>query len=380
MTTAQSVLIFLILNFFNFSNAATRYPDPLQIFEKTVNIVKQDFYDPTFRGVDWNYWVEEHRSKLSSRSTENELKDNLNNLLSVLKASHTEFLSDSDQEYWAIKSVFSGDLNGYPVWQIGAWFEKIGQEHWFVRNVFFGSPAHEAGIVPGDEVMEADGEPFHPIKSFRNGGPVRLAIERVSNQKIIQILVTPVLESTQRAMLRGSNASFRIFPEGKKRVAYYHLWAGTHDEFKESLKNAVYRARVADVFILDLRDGFGGAYPEYLEPFFPKDNQPAVYDKPLIVLINDGVRSGKEWLAHILKQTRRAVLFGTKTKGYFLNGKPYDIWPDRYLLYLAVGEDPKMPKLEGVGVPPDYNVHYSYPYSEGRDPVLEAAIKFSRKL
>lgn len=132
----------------------------------------------------------------------------------------------------------------------------------------------------------------------------------------------------------------------------------------------------SDVFILDLRDGFGGAYPEYIEPFFKQGSKEAIYAKPLIVLINDGVRSGKEWISYLLKQTKRGTLIGSRTKGYFLAAQTFEIEPHRFMLYLAVKEDPSMPKLEHNGVEPDIEVQTSLPYSAGADPVLERAIQF----
>lgn len=124
----------------------------------------------------------------------------------------------------------------------------------------------------------------------------------------------------------------------------------------------------------------GGAGPEYIEPFFDQELQglrlQAIFSKPLVVLINDGVRSGKEWITFLLKQRRRAVLIGSRTKGYFLAGKIFDVFPGRFLLYLAVKDLPELPALENNGVHPDIFVSSQLPYSAGDDPVFRAALKF----
>lgn len=369
--------IFFGLILLIFSRASAGQPNQLATFDKATRLVTEHFYDQTFRGLDWSGLVQHHRSKITSTSSDEHLERVLNELLATLKASHTEFVSSSDQEYWALKSIFSGRIDGAPIRQIGAWFTCL-DEKWFVKNVFVGGPAMRAGLLPGDEILSANGKPFYPVDSFSNDSTQTLSIKRFASGNPIQIKVRPNRESFQRSMLRASKQSFKILDLDGKRIAYFHLWSGTNEAFKSALKAAATKAaKKSDVFILDLRDGFGGASPEYLEPFIQKANgSGAIYDKPLIALINDGVRSGKEWITYVLKETKRVTLIGSRTKGYFLAGMPFEIRRGRFLLYLAVKEDPSMPKLEGNGVFPDIEVPFDLPYSEGRDPVLEEAIHF----
>ncbi len=98
-----------------------------------------------------------------------------------------------------------------------------------------------------------------------------------------------------------------------------------------------------DGLILDIRGGYGGAWTEHLQPFFvdnagffeaeildgedklqilPADehHNPQAYTGPMAVLINEGVRSGKEAMAYQFKKSRRATLIGSKTAGYFFCG------------------------------------------------------------
>jgi carboxyl-terminal processing protease len=360
-------------------SAFAGHSDQLATFDKTVKLVNEHFYDRTFRGLDWPVLVEHHRSQITATTSDEQLERILSELLATLKTSHTEFVSSSDQEYWALKSIFSGRIDGAPTKQIGAWFTRLDGK-WFIKNVFSGGPAAMAGLLPGDEILSVNGKPFSPVDSF-SGNTLRiLTIKRAQRQNPLQIRIRPVNESFQRSMLRASNESFKILNADKKRIAYFHLWSGTHNSFKNSLKVAATEAaKKSDVFVLDLRDGFGGASPEYLEPFFQRAyGSPAVYSKPLVILINDGVRSGKEWITYVLKEADRAILIGSRTKGYFLAGMPFEIRRGRFLLYLAVNEDPTMPKLEGNGIYPDIEIPFNLPYSEGRDPVLESALKYIR--
>lgn len=354
----------------------------LEIYDQTTGIVTAKFYDRTFRGLPWEKMVAAARGKLAGEVDEKKLQATINDLLQTLHSSHTEFLSARDQEYWALKSIFSREVDGAPFPQVGAWF-AFNDGRWFVQNTFANSPAEKAGLLSGDEIVSADGRFFEPIKTFADsvGQPVRLLYRRTPDELERTALVTPETQSTQRALLNATLASHRVFPAGEKRVGYFHLWTGTHPQFQAALTRAVREfADGTDGMILDLRDGFGGAGPSWLNPFFDHDEEgrtiPQLYSKPLVVLINGGTRSGKEWLAFILQQTKRAILVGTRSAGYFVAGQPFEVGAGRFLLFLAVnGDGPSGVDIEGKGVTPEIEVNSPLPYSAGKDPQLEAAMK-----
>ena len=296
-----------------------------------------------------------------------------------LHASHTEFLTSSDQEYWALEAIFSGDLESNAINQIGAWFTQIDGK-WFIKNIFEASPAAHSGLLPGDEVISVDGHDFRPVESFtlQNNSSSKIIVRRRKNSRPLVFEVTIEKESIQKTMLKASIASYNVLEVCGKRIGYFHLWAGTHEKFEEALLAAAQRAAgETDAFILDLRDGFGGAYPDYLNPFFAADAQgrsiPQVYSKPVVTLINEGVRSGKEWIANIMKETHRATLIGSQTRGYFLGGRLFPIKAGRFDLFLAVATGPSGVNLEGNGVRPDLEIKSELPYSAGVDPQLQFA-------
>jgi carboxyl-terminal processing protease len=356
-------------------------PDALAIYDQTTEIVTRKFYDRTFRGLPWEKLVADHREKLNGPVDGEKLKATLNDLLGSLRASHTEFLSADDQEYWALESIFSGKLDGAPLRQVGAWFTMI-DGRWFIKTVFNGSAAEKAGLVSGDEIVSVDGRPFEPVKSFADwpAGPRQVAYRRARNGPERVVAITPEFKSIQNSLLGATLASSRLLLRGKTRIGYFHLWTGTHAEFREALaRTARDFSGVTDALILDLRDGFGGCEPSWLNPFFDHDDEghslTPVYTKPVVVLINDGTRSGKEWLAHIFKESKRATLIGSRTAGHFLAGQPFEIRPGQFLLYLAVnGDGPTGVNLEGRGVAPDVEISSELPYSAGKDLPLEEAI------
>jgi carboxyl-terminal processing protease len=95
----------------------------------------------------------------------------------------------------------------------------------------------------------------------------------------------------------------------------------------------------------------------------------------MVVLINEGVRSGKEALAYQFKKSNRAILIGTNTMGAFSVGR--GIFNNKnlpYFLYLATGElllDQN--RIEGIGISPDIHVPYTLNENSEADPQIERA-------
>ncbi len=353
----------------------------LQIFDEVTALVSKKFYDRTFRGLPWESYVQSARLALMQDPSEEKLHSSLNGLLKSLKASHTEFLSYREQSYFGLHSVFSAKLDGAPFEHSGIWFMRANNR-WFARNVFPGTPGHRAGIRPGDEILTVNGRVLEPVLSFQTEGkPVTLLIRSREREAPRAVKLTPVYESVQRSMYRATRESRKILKMEGKRIAYIHLWAGTHPSFKKVLHDFAREMESrSDAMVLDLRDGFGGAWTDYIEPFLDvnEEGKPIqqIYTRPLVVIVNEGVRSGKEWLAHVLKTSGRATLIGTTTKGYFLAGEFTEIRPKKYALFLAVSDEVnRLAPIEGKGVSPHLETPMQIPYSRGADPQLEAALK-----
>jgi carboxyl-terminal processing protease len=225
-----------------------------------------------------------------------------------------------------------------------------------------------------------DGKPLRPVLSFSNGKPLKISYRRRPESAVETIVATPAFESVQETLLRATKLSPKVFSLKGHRIGYFHLWSGTHDAFLSAIEDvARTMSHTTDAMILDLRDGFGGADMRYIQPFFSTDletdqNVEPLYTKPVIALINDGVRSGKEGLAYVFKQKRRAKLLGTTTAGHYLGGRLFEIIPNQFALFLAVLADPTAPAIEGKGVPPDITVRSPLPYSDGLDPELVSAL------
>ncbi|MGC8715040.1 MAG: S41 family peptidase [Leptodesmis sp.] len=256
-----------------------------------------------------------------------------------------------------------------------------------------GTPAAQAGLQIGDEILSADGQPFQPVRSFANkvGTPVKLMIQKTADPATRQeVTVTPKLLDPLTMFLDVQKASTQIIQRNGKKIGYVHLWSYAGDQYQEQLEeDLIYgKLRAADGLVLDLRDGWGGAPLTALNIYtargpsltsIGRDGRRMTYqpswNKPVVMLVNEGSRSAKEILAYGFQQYKIGKVIGTKTPGAVVAGRAF-LMQDGSLLYLAVADvylDNNL-RLEGKGVTPDIEVPFSVEYAQGKDPQKERAI------
>src|SRR6202790_4244606 len=138
-----------------------------------------------------------------------------------------------------------------------------------IMGVIEATPAQQAGLLAGDEIVFADGAPFQPVQSFRGkvGKEVVLGLRRVG--AFMQISVTPVDIEPNKMFLDGLKASARIIRANGRSIGYVHVWCYAGPVYQRTLKHFLSHSPLndADALIWDLRDGWGGAIPEYLDLF-----------------------------------------------------------------------------------------------------------------
>ena len=96
--------------------------------------------------------------------------------------------------------------------------------------------------------------------------------------------------------------------------------------------------------------------------------------KPVVLLTNNGTRSGKEVLTYGFKKNGYGEVIGEPTAGALLAARAF-LLSDGSLLILAVNDvavDGE--RLEGKGVTPTIEVPFELPYAAGKDPQLNRAI------
>ncbi len=373
--------------------------DGVSTFESVWQTARDRFYDPRHNGLDWPAVRERYLPDVQRATSQSSLASVINTMLSELHASHTRFYTPDEPEYYQLADIFAGALRrrglqrafpdgriSYPGIGIISGFEATGRNT--ITGVIDGTPAQQAGLHVGDEIVAADGTAFEPVRSFRGKVGESVGLEVHRGASVVQIPVRPVDLEPTRMFLRGLESSARIVESNGRRIGYVHVWCYAGYIYQRALERLLSQGLLKDAnaLIWDLRDGWGGAQPEYLDLFNARAPTMEVIDqsgtsefvnvkwrKPVAMLINSGTRSGKEVLAYGFKKYRLGELIGTRTEGAVLAATAFLIGGG--LLLLAV-EDVRVDgeRLEGVGVTPTIEVEAGTDSAGSDDPQLSRAV------
>jgi carboxyl-terminal processing protease len=364
--------------------------------------VNDHFFDSNFNGVDWKAKRQEYKNRLKPVQSLEEASVVINQMLSELQTSHTHFYTQQEPAYYQLLGIFNrGSFrktlqrifqNGKLDYTGIGIFTKDINGKTFISGIIDGTPAAQSGLKVGDEVIAVDGKPYQPIQSFVDKAEqeVKVSIQQSPDPKDRKDLtVIPRKLNPDTLFLEAMRESIQIIERDNKRIGYVHIWSYADEQYQQLLVEEIGFGKLKDTqgLILDLRDGWGGADPNYLNIFnkqvpvltqMSRDGVKRTIDlqwrKPVVMLVNNGSRSGKEILAYGFKKYGLGKLIGTKTAGAVVGGSPF-LLEDGNLLYLAVvdvwidGE-----RLEGKGVIPDIEVPFPLEYAQGKDPQFNKAV------
>jgi carboxyl-terminal processing protease len=379
-------------------SAETRQ-DNVKVFNEVWRRVHDSFYDPKFRGLNWKAIGEQYRAQATRPAAD--LTRVINGMLAELGASHTAYYTPADTAYYDLADIFSGGLRKdlpkyFPRGEVSytgiGMLTRVIEGRHFISGVLDGFPAAAAKLTVGDELIAVDGAPFEPVKSFaeKAGRKVTLTIRRQAEGETQNLTATPQRLRPNEMYRDAMEKSARIIEAGGRKIGYVHMWSYARSTYQQLLEDVLTKGKLkgADALIWDLRDGWGGADPGYLDIFNPRSptmtltkrsgEQDIVngrWRKPVVLLINGGTRSGKEVLAHGFQKYGLGPIVGTRSAGALLAGRAY-LLSNGGLLLLAVADvSVDGERLEGRGVTPLVTVPFDIRYAQGKDPQLARALE-----
>lgn len=328
-------------------------------------------------------------------------------------------VSDSDLFYGAIVGMVDGLADPYSVFmtpteskdffeEINGSFNGIGAEIGIKKEKLTiiaplpGSPAEQAGIMPGDIVLAIDdlSTTYMTVNSAttyirgEKGTTVTLTIGREGVEESLDIDVV-------RDTIQVDSVQWEMVSAGESNIAYInitHFNSDTALMFQDSLTDILLEQ--PDGVILDLRNNSGGFFDAAIEissKFLDKDSivvyeQSAAGDEKVyksrgepsldfletVVLVNGGSASASEILAGALRDYDKATLIGTTTFG---KGTVQELqtFPDGSSLKLTVSRwlTPDKHLIQDVGIFVDYYIkRTAEDYSNDLDPQLDAAVSY----
>lgn len=379
-------------------SAQSRSPESNSaIFEEVWRNVRDNFYDPGTRGVDWQLLKGQYLGRAQACGSADELLSVLREMLSRLRNSHIFLYS---RQEWALRG------------NILPFYLDEFRGHANVRYVLRKDGRPLADLQPGDAVLSVDGIAAHeirpltlarldPIRGNPNFGPAgsiaRIEALRGGRRVLIDAprvkrpggfdAVALEQPGADVCHLRFQTLEESQLPFGKLRP----LWA-----------SATERAGL----VLDLRNCVGGDPRIYaflasslLGPGVPlfrwiprsgsgeglipaqTDGDAARFAGRLALILNANTESGPELLAATLQEYSRGRVFGERSAGAF-NGPTmaYGL-PENFALFAlpyARSVSPKGVEYEGRAVQPDVAVKRSAKsLAKGIDPALERAVQFA---
>jgi carboxyl-terminal processing protease len=379
---------------------AETQPSNVALFDEAWRTTRDRFYDRSMSGLDWSAIGNKYRPQAVAASSQKQLSVVINAMLAELGASHTGYFTPAEPAYYQLADIFGGaerkearpffkgDEIRYP--GIGIFTRKI-DGRLFVSGVMDGLPAAKAGLRVGDEIVDADGQPFAPVDSFADkvGPHVTLHIRRHRESVPRPLIVAPRMIQPNDTFLSAMRDSARVIHAGGLKIGYVHVWCYAGRQYQNLLEELISDGKLkdADALIWDLRDGWGGAQPDYLDIFATgptmtmKDRNDAApktvaakWRRPAAMLINGGTRSGKEVLAYGFKKYGYGEVIGTRTAGALLAGRTFYLSDGSFLLLAVADVAVDGERLEGKGVEPTVEVPFDIRYAAGADPQLDRAV------
>lgn len=363
------------------------------------DVVANVFYDEALSGVDPKRVIAEFAPEADAAPNRPALRDAINTSLARLGASHTHLYTPDDNAYFELLDIFSPDglaegqvagLPAGPVTYLGVgWVTRRIEGRLFIADVYDSGPAHHAGLRVGDEILTVGGEAYRGLDSFRDheDTPLEIRVRRAAGTEPRTITVRPTSIQPRSLYVRAIRASARLEDRDGIRLAYVRVRSYAHPTYHEAVEELLFgRFADADGLVLDLRGGWGGASPEYTNTFNPArprlqmrargrewGDVSQVWDRPVVIITDEGTRSGKEVLADALQRAGVATVVGSRSAGAVLGGRIFPL-SDGSLLMVAV-TDARVDgrRLEGRGVEPDVAAERPIPYCNGADPQAEMA-------
>ncbi|MGI6201663.1 MAG: S41 family peptidase [Christensenellales bacterium] len=298
-------------------------------------------------------------------------------------------------EYKKLQEVSSGNYDG-----VGLLIQQSAEGYATVVQVYEGSPAEQAGMQPGDQILAVDGEPLtldEPIEniSAKVKGPKNTQVAMTLLRGEEQVEVT-----LERKEITIDYAHFEVLDGGIGYVRITEFYGNAVTEFEKALKQ--FDKQGVKGFIVDLRDNPGGylddavAIADLLLPegdiVYTEDkngnreyekSDAACTDLPFAVLVNGMSASASEVLAGAIQDYGAAPLIGEKTYGKGIVQNIYPFNDGAALKYtIAKYYSPSGRCIHGTGLEPD--IALSLPeeltdgtedYSRQRDTQLQQAIE-----
>ena len=379
-----------------------------RIYARVCRLVERKHFDPHWDGVNWAALAATRKAEIIRTNTDAEFEKQVQELLNALKTSHTGFrhsLSPNVPTRHAISATFMRCM-----------FD--GEARWMFQDVHEGGPAYEAGLRPGDILLQINSRELKPPEPpiFPVGTDSQITFRNRKGEEVSLTLHVPSPRSKNRPVIVPKSVLCSRLPDGIGWVKVTMFPGAVGIDVAHALDKAFEHVRDCERLIVDLRGNTGGGIGglrlmSYLTPGkkevgysltrsrkekgYARETLPrfgripshkptllwlalryGFIDKSILVvteglgaqrfhgrvavLVNEHTSSAGEMVAAFAEENGLATIVGTKTPGRLLSGRTFRVGSG-YILGLPVAGyltwQGKM--IEGKGVSPGILVELS---------------------
>ena len=353
--------------------------DGLQSISEIIDLVKKNYY----------FFDED--------TQENMIVGALKGLSSSMGDDYSEYYTKA--EYEELLNSNSGNFIG-----MGVLVSDMGDSTFVITEVYDNTPAREAGILVGDQLIMANGEPA----AGKTLNDFLTFITHEEGDVNTVVILRDGQELTFTVTMRQVYSPYVTYRMLEDSIGYIYI-SGFHGQVVQEVKDALeeLKGQGMEALVLDVRDDLGGSLSDVCDIadiFLPKNavittvrsrvNKEVVYrthsdglDLPIAMLVNGYSASASELLSGALKDNGVAELFGTVTFGKGIVQTFFDINFGRDGTVKFTTDAYYTPAdvcIQGTGITPDHIVELpegltyysipSIPYES--DTQLQAAVAY----
>lgn len=353
----------------------------------SVSIPRDELFQPF-----WETWDIVHEQFIDQPVNDVAMmRGAISGMLDSLGDAHTGFM-DPDQ-YFQANLPLEGEYEG-----IGAWVDTTS-DFLTIISPMPDSPAEDAGLLPGDEVIKIDGVDMTGLDGslvIRKvlgpaGSKVVLTIRREDVAELFDVTIIRekiIVPSVDSRMLENNLGYVQILTFGQD----------TRDELRENLESIL--DENPDGLVVDLRNNGGGylqtavevasefisnnvvLYEDYGSDEDPDEFQALkgglATEIPMVLLVNEGSASASEIVAGAIQDHERGPLIGATTfgKGSVQNWIELTNNQGAVRVTIARWLTPDKRQINDTGLEPNFLVEFTEEDFENElDPQLDKAIE-----
>lgn len=357
------------------------------IFSHIWKQVKEKFYDPTIRGIDWEGYRDEYAAYLPHITNNFDFQEMLSEMLGELNGSHTgaRYRTLVKYNFGTLGLIYDHEYTG---------------DGLKIKEILPGSPLATADpeIKAGDIITALSGKPvkagedWYHLFAAKGGRKLTVSVSK-GGKKPVDIYLTAATSDQDFLYTRWVRQREEMVKRlSGGRIAYVHVKGMNSDSFREVYSNLLGKYRGCEAVIVDTRHNGGGWLHDDLATllngqayikFQPRgqyiSTEPySKWNKPSCVLIGEDNYSDASGFPYVYKTLGIGKLIGAPVPGT-MTAVWWETQVDGSLVFgipqvgsIGIKENEY---LENMQVEPDILI-YNDPASvlRGEDKQLEAAV------